>query len=329
MLVEALIQAVIYTTTAIATLRAGSRAIYAQNHGQIGIMDGPLILSPQDIAQLREQGSMEGEVSPLWEPTYGFTEAVKLLYHETQFPDDIVVGNWRKEEETNSFYSMASPHKAYEEVKLKADKEEINEQNTTQPRSTMDETSLILMKPKQINKWGEPKTLSLIRNYISKKANKLFERTEAMMSLCWEIMDCHPLLGGKYDFPPSRTNDVEEEEIDGDADNVDLDLFYATTIKMPKTDFGDVLLNKEICPNDGIDREARIKSYAPKTFAKLRSRFGISEEDFLASLTKSGPNVSFQSNSKGAARVGGFFFFSRDGAYMVKTIKVSTRTEFV
>jgi hypothetical protein len=35
----------------------------------------------------------------------------------------------------------------------------------------------------------------------------------------------------------------------------------------------------------------------------------------------SGPFVSFQSNSKGAARTGGVFFFTRDGAYMIKTIK--------
>ena len=33
------------------------------------------------------------------------------------------------------------------------------------------------------------------------------------------------------------------------------------------------------------------------------------------------PYISFQSNSKGAARAGTFFFFTSDGAYMVKTVK--------
>mmetsp|Transcript_11652 Transcript_11652/g.27384 ORF Transcript_11652/g.27384 Transcript_11652/m.27384 type:complete len:696 (+) Transcript_11652:410-2497(+) len=33
------------------------------------------------------------------------------------------------------------------------------------------------------------------------------------------------------------------------------------------------------------------------------------------------PYISFQSNSKGAARVGTFFFFTSDGAFMVKTVK--------
>jgi len=33
------------------------------------------------------------------------------------------------------------------------------------------------------------------------------------------------------------------------------------------------------------------------------------------------PYISFQSNSKGAARAGTFFFFTADGAYMIKTVK--------
>jgi hypothetical protein len=52
--------------------------------------------------------------------------------------------------------------------------------------------------------------------------------------------------------------------------------------------------------------------------------FDIPEESFSKSIFESGPFVSFQSNSKGAARVGGVFFFTRDGAYMIKTIKVRT-----
>jgi 1-phosphatidylinositol-4-phosphate 5-kinase len=43
----------------------------------------------------------------------------------------------------------------------------------------------------------------------------------------------------------------------------------------------------------------------------------------------SGPFVSFQSNSKGAARVGGVFFFTRDGAYMIKTIKAEEAKTFL
>jgi hypothetical protein len=55
-------------------------------------------------------------------------------------------------------------------------------------------------------------------------------------------------------------------------------------------------------------RRARISAYAPQCFANLRSRcFGITEESFRRSILLSGPFISFQSNSKGAARTGGVF----------------------
>lgn len=54
-------------------------------------------------------------------------------------------------------------------------------------------------------------------------------------------------------------------------------------------------------------RAAKVIAYAPKIFSELRSQFGISEKSFLNSLQ--GPYVSFQSNSKGAARSGKSFNF--------------------
>ncbi len=66
-------------------------------------------------------------------------------------------------------------------------------------------------------------------------------------------------------------------------------------------------------------RLAQLKSYAPETFGELRSSvFGITEDEYLQSVLAT--MVSFQSNSKGAARAGGIFFFTSDGAYMIKTI---------
>jgi hypothetical protein len=73
---------------------------------------------------------------------------------------------------------------------------------------------------------------------------------------------------------------------------------------------------------DGKPRVAELAVFSPDSFANLRSNFGIEEESYRTSIFGSGPFVSFQSNSKGAARVGGVFFFTRDGAYMIKTIKV-------
>ncbi|GAX12037.1 1-phosphatidylinositol-4-phosphate 5-kinase [Fistulifera solaris] len=64
----------------------------------------------------------------------------------------------------------------------------------------------------------------------------------------------------------------------------------------------------------------QIRAYAANEFAQLRTLFGISEPGFRKSLLD-GSFVSFESNSKGAARVGGIFFFSPDGGYLIKSIK--------
>jgi hypothetical protein len=80
---------------------------------------------------------------------------------------------------------------------------------------------------------------------------------------------------------------------------------------------------------EGISRTAELAVFSSNAFADLRSRFGISEEDYRKSMFGSGPFVSFQSNSKGAARVGGVFFFTRDGAYMIKTIKAEEAKTFL
>jgi 1-phosphatidylinositol-4-phosphate 5-kinase len=71
----------------------------------------------------------------------------------------------------------------------------------------------------------------------------------------------------------------------------------------------------------GQPKTVTIRSFAPETFRELRSFFGVTEPAYLSSILGSGPFVSFASNSKGAARVGGFFFFTRDGTYLIKTIK--------
>ena len=328
MIVEAFVQGVIYATTAIATLRAGSRAIYAYNHeNEIGVMDGPLILSPQDIAKLREQGSMEGEVSPLWKSVHGFTEAVRLLHDEAQFTDDVVTGNWKKEEETNSYYSMASPHKPFEEIRVEKKQESDVNKTESRSESVVEETSLVVAtKPKEIDELNSRSIFSPLYDYISTRTQFMVESSQAISKLCWELLKYHPLFGTSDRF--SATYDDDDDLIsdgdDGDLheDDLDLDLFYSKIIEMPQAADFDDLMNADDDSENESDRVACIKAYAPKTFSKLRTRFGINEEQFLTSLTRSGPNVSFQSNSKGAARVGGFFFFSRDGAYMVKTIKV-------
>jgi len=91
---------------------------------------------------------------------------------------------------------------------------------------------------------------------------------------------------------------------------------------------GQLRFNATVTSKDGTPRTtprvAELTVFAPNSFQHLRNNvFGISEGNYRQSIFGSGPFVSFQSNSKGAARAGGVFFFTRDGAYMIKTIKVN------
>lgn len=76
--------------------------------------------------------------------------------------------------------------------------------------------------------------------------------------------------------------------------NLDMDLFQclSTKIRLSGTDAN---ITQQV---------AQITAYAPESFAKLRSYFKISEASFRRSIFESGPYISFQSNSKGAARSG-------------------------
>lgn len=99
----------------------------------------------------------------------------------------------------------------------------------------------------------------------------------------------------------------------------DEDEFFDGSLDFSKAAEHELILvrdNEDIPP-----RLVDVKAYAPHEFRRLRSRFGISEVEYLKSILETGPFVSFQSNSKGAARSGGIFYFTRDGSYMIKTIK--------
>jgi len=121
-------------------------------------------------------------------------------------------------------------------------------------------------------------------------------------------------------FPVTRDYDNDEDEdaifdFRGDRIVFDAERKASLLLKTPTANGS----QKEVGVN--------VTVYAPEAFADLRYRFGIDESEFARALAKDWtPFVSFQSNSKGAARAGGLFFFSRDGAYMIKTIKVYLTT---
>ncbi|GAB5368090.1 hypothetical protein AAMO2058_001288300 [Amorphochlora amoebiformis] len=58
------------------------------------------------------------------------------------------------------------------------------------------------------------------------------------------------------------------------------------------------------------------KMYAPEVFQRLRTNFGIQQENFITSIVFN-QYIEFVSNSKSGA----FFFFSNDARYMIKTVE--------
>ena len=66
---------------------------------------------------------------------------------------------------------------------------------------------------------------------------------------------------------------------------------------------------------------AKVTAYVPECFDDLRTEcFGIDAEIFRDTFLER-PFASFQSNSKGAARIGGVFFVTHNHQYICKTIK--------
>lgn len=66
---DSVLAALTYVSTLVATLRAGSRALYLIEHEHIDVIEGPLILGP---------GMKSNETSPLWELAQLFQQGVRL-----------------------------------------------------------------------------------------------------------------------------------------------------------------------------------------------------------------------------------------------------------
>lgn len=308
MIVESFFQIFALAATVIATLRGGTRVLDAITHNDdLGVMEGPLILSPFDVDKRTNTDGECYTVSPLWELTYSFSEAVRILHdsNEDDSPsDDVELSTWRSKQRV---YSMSNPHKDYinqeSEVPLKVVSESISSSDVSEKVEKEDERSLIVSTPDT--------TIILPRDL------NVYQKSLNIWKYLLGKIKCFQLEGRKIlpvDY--SKLPRIEENPncniaVDDDTFVLDFDTVYSRTLSIPLS-----VDSKDLEP-----KTAQLKVFSPQTFKALRAMFGVDETSFLDSILKSGPFVSFQSNSKGAARVGGFFFFTQDGAFMVKTIK--------
>ena len=227
------------------------------------------------------------EVSPLWDLSFAFQESVRLAIAPDFIPhkliDDTVTEQGHAEP-----YSMDLAH-------MQPEKELDEKEDLEDYIDILVRDEKVMKKRIRFLQWPSVPTFA--------PRAKLHQATIKMASIATYISAWRKALWkstGRFDDEDWSHEDIGESEWDYRSRRIANTVFNGT---------------------EEFPRVAKIIAYAPQTFHDLRSRFGVSENEFIDSILSSGPFVSFQSNSKGAARSGGFFFFTMDGSYMIKTIK--------
>ena len=320
--------------TIITTLRAGSRAVYLLREGTIGVMDGPLI---------------HNNSSPLWEPTQLFRQCVTLgllassrsssqssclaLAARNQTSDNL---QYQVHDVPLSRYSASSKSIVPYSLSPFGNR---NTQSTDNNDELTDEESIRLdQEIEQVLEQAAHANRQTLRHFVSDRLSMAFLVPAARTSV-FAATTCRRIATKCWDVT-TRTwrqtlESIDQEELeledevallDGEEGmdmESDFSVSVKTTISLEAKEE-----DKEVDADRSPDllefpapRTATLTAMAPNCFADLRRFFGISESSFTKSLLESGPYISFQSNSKGAARPGLWFFFTRDGAYMIKTIK--------
>lgn len=325
MLFEGVLVALAYASMIVATLRAGSRALYLAEHNTIGVMQGPLILGPHEV----ENRSM---ASPVWDLSYPFQEGVRLALFPESFQyqnDDVTIEAYTmtphprptvsehdENDERGSLGNLTTETEVQEVNGLPISNQEVVSFKRTNGRLlsyydyfAREVSSLVTSTMQQT---VTPRFQST-RAWIEAQRRRVFPRDWTLFKK-WEILKQFTFMRR---LASSELADIDEDVSVLDLEDDEWDYLTERTMYL------------EYNGTSGENITARVSAHAPDTFADLRSWFGISESAFRTSMLESGPYISFQSNSKGAARVGGVFFFTRDGAYMIKTIKKSEAKTFL
>lgn len=309
----------------------------------------------------KEEDAEEETVSPLWGSTYAFREAVRLALEQDRDDKNYyrIISSQQKTSEKSSSASTDSikvqskltpprPSAVKHEKKPKKLKQKKTmtprepyslSPYPTQSKSSKEETKkksipVLIMTSIQSAKDTVVSYISLASSmsietmvsYMIAPATSIGHTISSWTNMKWAT------TGSLDEHDRRRRKRRKKNDDNGLDETMDFKSIISSTIAIPTvqvdSDNNNVRIHDkqpktraESSSSTSAKRVAHIEAYAPKTFAKLRARFGIKEEEFCNSLLRMGPYVSFQSNSKGAARVGGFFFFTADGAYMVKTVK--------
>ena len=293
-------------STIVATLRAGSRVLYISEHQMIGVMKGPMILPPSGtneteiVFSSNSSGEDENKNTTknrdyeLYELSENFKHCVRLsnrpsLYQNVQVhvPVDSTAKERRYRRDVFEHQPYTLGASTYKPAKFRS-------QSTTM---TLEEG-----KDEEEEK----------ESFIDSELDHSMSRQESESSPDQNHKDIRRgILWGKSFWWWKQRPTIEETtttlEMQSNWDYghaIEADFFYNPSTSLPPP-VGNH--NGDVDTYNYRRRLAQLTVFCPKVFENLRSIFGISELQYLQSILNSGPFVSFQSNSKGAARVGGSF----------------------
>ena len=298
-IVECFTSGLIAASVIISTLQASSRVLHAVSQEDAKVMDGPLILSPDDVNELEKNGSF-ASVSPLWEVTHGFRMALALFSDSDQSEDssnpEITKTSWKQEFDEDHLTNLISFARCEEEKKSL-----LNDCNNIDVHIEK-ETKMILAPAIEdkstisIISFNPFRNISILLSKIIGNCKVLISKSEIFNAL----LQIDPVIYLEKVREYKKIKDVvENSQVTKNNDSMDFDSVLTMKINLP--------CDTENSFSESEGKVAIIRAFAPQVFQQLRSRFGISETDFTSSLLRSGPFVSFQSNSKGAARAGELF----------------------
>jgi hypothetical protein len=294
--------------TILATLRAGSRALYLLQEGSIGVMEGPLVTVESPVYELTEAfrqcvAMAQGDNDDASHPAKRMIE-----YQISNVPITPEVASTGY---TLSPYGHRTQRSHVQQAQAEAERldeeidqllEEYEAKDSIQSTRTDQELGRVQRLHRKLSK-----ALSTLVSPVTRTARGAFNLPRQAVA-SWRSL-------GRSE------NDDDLDFTWNDDERIESDLFASlqSTVSIRRT--SRTQTPSSASPSTTITRTAKITAFAPGCFGDLRSFFGISEKSFQRSILETGPYVSFQSNSKGAARAGLVFFFTRDGAYMIKTIK--------
>jgi len=320
-------------STIIATLRAGSRVAFLADHNAIGILEGPTITRPP----INESDKEYESATSLFEVSEAFRHCVRLsfaphFYQNVKFQQPVATV---VEPYPLSARPYADDSKQDEDEQDAVEKETVQERKDTKTAILEDAQSTLTSTLSDMNATLLSYNDTINNETVSKESTKQMYSFSKRLAFA-----VNPLNGARIVaswIPPAiqqsqqylvatpklasfyakkalhkRSGDDEKDNFMSEWDHgfsTEAEIEYQTPL--------------------GKEKVAELSVFCPEAFANLRSTFGISEESYRNSIFGSGPFVSFQSNSKGAARVGGVFFFTRDGAFMIKTIKKEEAKTFL